>query len=190
MGMVLEISDASVDVPSPMAILAISLKETQLIGNLTVLSVVNAADADQPIHIISPRDDVDDGSKESGFVDSSILKLGEIEEMESHNFQADIPGETLRTVYEEARISYVDGTDKMNFLKDISSFDNFLEHIDGHLREIETDIVTLVKLSTLVMENEQQQKSLKDQQALQVLKDICSIRRRIESIIQSKTEET
>lgn len=198
---------------------AISLKEEQLIGNLTQMEF-STDDAEQPVHIISPSDAVGEDSDPSVLFNSSTpsesvredSNAGELVNSSSQldaveqlinlsspgdaaaedsetserieinsrpDDEVDAARENLQRLDEETgRSTSMDGDEKGNFLREVTCFDDFLRHVDGHLREVETDLALLLKSSALLMENEQKQKSPRAQQASLILGDISRTRRR------------
>lgn len=65
-----------------------------------------------------------------------------------------------------------------NNLNGISSYKDFLQHVDRTLQQVESDLVTFLRVSNLILESEQKQTSARMQQTLALLEDICSIRQR------------
>ncbi|CAM8887968.1 unnamed protein product [Rhodiola kirilowii] len=63
-------------------------------------------------------------------------------------------------------------------LRDISSYEEFLEHLDGQLNIIEAELAILIRLSTLVLEREEMPQNSKVHQTLEILEGIRSIRER------------
>ncbi|KAK1275630.1 hypothetical protein QJS04_geneDACA000787 [Acorus gramineus] len=67
---------------------------------------------------------------------------------------------------------------KIHELQGVSSYEEFLEHIDQQLQEIETYMSTTLNLSTLVMDLEEKQKNTKVQQMVEILNDLRGTRER------------
>ena len=63
-------------------------------------------------------------------------------------------------------------------LSEISSYEDFMEHIDKKLSEIEAELVTVLNVSTLVLDNEERPKNSRLQQTIELLESIHGIRQR------------
>uniref|UniRef100_A0A7N2MCZ5 Uncharacterized protein n=1 Tax=Quercus lobata TaxID=97700 RepID=A0A7N2MCZ5_QUELO len=68
--------------------------------------------------------------------------------------------------------------DLIHGLSGISSYDEFLEHIDQELSKIEAELVTILRVSTLVLDSKETPKNSKVQQTQELLESICGIRKR------------
>ncbi|KAK2658515.1 hypothetical protein Ddye_005048 [Dipteronia dyeriana] len=60
-------------------------------------------------------------------------------------------------------------------LREISSFYSFLEHLDQQLNNIEAELVTILNVSTLILNDKEKPINLKVQQAIELLESICGI---------------
>ncbi|KAJ0244934.1 Forkhead-associated domain protein [Hirschfeldia incana] len=140
---------------------AISVKETQLIGNISLDLEVDSDDSTSDgVHIVSPKPE----STQQNDLDSQENQLTE------NNFE-----ETDNHVLEEALTGSI--------FKEMSSYESFLENLDKKLGRIEDELVTVVNVASLVLGNEDKPKNLKVQQTVEILEEIRSVRERIASII-------
>lgn len=63
-------------------------------------------------------------------------------------------------------------------LKEISSYEDFLEHLDQQLNNIETEVETFLRFSNMILEGDGTSINLKLQQAGEILEGVSRIRRR------------
>ncbi|KAK3020867.1 hypothetical protein RJ639_045295 [Escallonia herrerae] len=135
---------------------AISVKETQLVGNVALDLDIFTEEASTPVRIVSPKeagaqkDDLwtnsDAGSDE--LVESQELQ-GQETYKEPDNLEASLGGESWR------------GMDIVRGLKGITSYEDFLHHLDQQLNKIEVELVTVLRFSTLVLDDVEKPKNLR-----------------------------
>ncbi|CAH2038747.1 unnamed protein product [Thlaspi arvense] len=151
---------------------AISVKETQLIGNISLDLEVNRENTSGGVHIVSPKPQSSEDGRENDptGLDSQESKLVE------NNFEEYL--ETLDTdnhVLEDALTGSI--------FKQVSSYESFLENLDQKLGRIEAELVTVVNVASLVLSHEDKPKNLKVQQTSEILEEIRCVRERIANII-------
>ncbi|XP_052207633.1 uncharacterized protein LOC127811643 [Diospyros lotus] len=169
---------------------AISVKETQLIENVASHLDIGTEDTSNEVRIMSPKEDSMrnlDGEKDLD-LDPNGVKFTEDEGLQVHtDGPVDLPighiadnltGSLIENIHNEAEI--------MNTLKGLSSYEDFMEHLDQQLSRIEAELATVLRVSILVLEGEEKQKNLKVQQTMELLEDIHHLRERISSIKQTK----
>ncbi|XP_043688044.1 uncharacterized protein LOC122639289 [Telopea speciosissima] len=170
---------------------AISVKETQLIGNVALDLEVEREDASGPIRIISLQEETEFDANRNEDFKPVVMDLNEDQqeqfttEAQANLFinqqQEDIEESTMSTrIWNEECIS--------SSLKGISSYENFLEHVDQQLNKIEVEVATMLRLWMFVLESEEQTKNSKVQHAVEILENVRGIRGRIASIKQAKAE--
>ncbi|BFG25648.1 hypothetical protein CerSpe_119220 [Prunus speciosa] len=169
---------------------AISLKERQLIGNVTLDLEVVRDDAFSPVRIVSPTPDVAEDLQEGKEFASNDLKLSNDEEKPLlAESQASAPiepeGEDLR---EPLNKGAWNEDEIITSLKGITSFEKFLEHLDHQLNKIEAELVTILRISTLVVDSQEKPKNFKVQQIMELLESIAGVRQRISSIKMANVE--
>lgn len=167
---------------------AISIGEKQLIGNVALDLEIAIDDAPSPVRIVSPKDDNADNSDENEDFDQETRKLDDSQELQdpydgngdvkTDNESKNLEASTSGNVSKEA--------DKINSLKDVSSYEEFLEHIDQQLRDIEVELITFLRFSSLILGSKDKLENSKTQQALDVLEGVHQLRGRIGSIVQKK----
>ncbi|PKI55697.1 hypothetical protein CRG98_023913 [Punica granatum] len=162
---------------------AISIKETQLIGNIAVdLEIVRESDS-AAVHVVSPKEEVSEvplGTDTEGeYGGDSALKES----------RADL---NIEEETEDSEVSLgVNGNSKddlSNSLSEFSSYEDFLEWLDGQLKKIEGELITILKVSALAMDNSESSEKIKIQQILEFFESIRGTRKRISSIMQQKVE--
>ncbi|XP_062105747.1 uncharacterized protein LOC133817289 [Humulus lupulus] len=168
---------------------AISIKERQLIGNVALDLEVVQEDS-SPVRIVSPTTEAAEdsvGSKESESDEKSFSDNQEL--LSGMDSQASLPAvqdEGDLKVSLPGVISV--GNEISSHLKGITSFGRFLEHLDEQLNKIEEEIATVVRFSTLILNNEEKTKNFKVQQAQNLLESIHEIRQRVANIKQAEAE--
>ncbi|XP_020867814.1 uncharacterized protein LOC9328408 isoform X2 [Arabidopsis lyrata subsp. lyrata] len=147
---------------------AISVKETQLIGNISLdLEEDGENSTSGGIHIVSPKPkSTEDGhANDYTHLDSEGSQLIE---RNSEDYQ-----ELLNTdnhVLEDVSTGSI--------LKEVSSYESFLESLDQKLSRIEAELVTVVNVAFLVLNHEDKPKNLKVQQTAEILEEIRRVRER------------
>ncbi|CAF1923974.1 unnamed protein product [Brassica oleracea var. botrytis] len=152
---------------------AISVKETQLIGNISLDLQVDSDNTSDGVHIVSPKpesteeghgnDQTDLGSQESQLIENNF---------EEHQ---ETVGGTDNHALEEALTGSI--------FSEVSSYESFLENLDQKLGRIEGELVTVVNVASLVLSHEDKPKNLKVQQTSEILEEVRCVRQRIASII-------
>ncbi|CAA7026418.1 unnamed protein product [Microthlaspi erraticum] len=145
---------------------AISIKETQLIGNISLDPEIDRDNnASGGVHIVSPK--LESTESDPTGLDSQDSQLIEEECQETLD--------TDNLLLEDA----LTGID----FREVSSYESFLENIDQKLGRIEAELVTVVNVASLVLNHEDKPKNLKVQQTAEILEEIRCIRERIANII-------
>ncbi|KAJ6681416.1 FORKHEAD-ASSOCIATED DOMAIN PROTEIN [Salix koriyanagi] len=145
----------------------ISMKENQLIGNVAFDVEVETEDDSNPVRIVSPKLGVTDFSSDDN------LKFSD-----GQDLQLCADGETNQPVEE----SIIRG------LKDVSSYEDFLEHLDVQLDKIEAELVTILNVSALVLNDNEKPNNFKVQQTIELLESVRAIRKKISGMMQKKVE--
>ncbi|CAA0172231.1 hypothetical protein ISN45_At01g005910 [Arabidopsis thaliana x Arabidopsis arenosa] len=151
---------------------AISVKETQLIGNISLDLEEDGENTSGGIHIVSPKpESTEDGvENDHTHLDSEGIQLIE-RNVEDYQELLD----TNNNVLEDVSIGSI--------LKEVSSYESFLENLDQKLSRIEAELVTVVNVASLVLNHEDKPKNLKVQQTAEILEEIRRVRERIANII-------
>lgn len=164
---------------------AISVKETQLIGNVALDLEINKEDTSRPIRIVSPKEDIAGHSKEAEVLGPDGIKSSQGQELEfQKERQENVYAGYQQKNGEEALSNVtVAENEKIHILEGISSYEDFLESLDQQFQEIEVELLMILRFSTLVMEGEQKQKNPKVQQTTEILEDVRGIRARFVEIL-------
>ncbi|KAM0959239.1 hypothetical protein EV1_024232 [Malus domestica] len=165
---------------------AISLKEGQLIGNVSLDLEVVREDAFSPVRIVSPAAEVAENLEVGKEFVSNDLK--EETPLLKDN-QASLPvkpeGEDLR---EPLNRGAWNEDETISSLKGITSFDSFLEHLDHQLKKIEAELITILRISTLVVDSQEKSRNFKVQKTMELLDSVSGVRQRISSIKMANVE--
>lgn len=166
---------------------AISVKESQLINNVSLDLEVGGEDALSPVRIVSPKEETTENSNENEYFDFRPSEVGKGQE---EQFLTDNQASVLLNSEDiqqgNVHVGIWDKDDMIGSLQQISSYQSFLEHLDQQLSKIEGELVAVLRLSTLILENEEKPKNSKLQQTMDILESVRGIRLRITSIMQTK----
>lgn len=162
---------------------AISLKERQLIGSVALDLEVVGEDASSPVRIVSPTPKATEdviGDEDFTSNDKKLIDNQEVQSSAEYS-QASLPVDQNQDDLQESSPGMLSSGDEINnSLKGITSFGDFLEHLDEQLNIIESELVTVLRVSTLILDGEAKTKNFKVQQTLELLESIRGIRQRIE----------
>ncbi|KAL6329052.1 hypothetical protein AAG906_007342 [Vitis piasezkii] len=165
---------------------AISVKESQLINNVSLDLEVGGEDALSPVRIVSPKEETTENSNENECFDFRPSEVGKGQE---EQFLTDNQASVLLNSEDIQQGNVNVGIwedDMIGSLQQISSYQSFLEHLDQQLSKIEGELVAVLRLSNLILENEEKPKNSKLQQTTDILESVRGIRLRITSIMQTK----
>lgn len=166
---------------------AISVKESQIISNVSLDLEVGGEDALSPVRIVSPKEETTENSNENEYFDFRPSEVGKGQE---EQFLTDNQASVLLNSEDiqqgNVNVGIWDKDDMIGSLQQISSYQSFLEHLDQQLSKIEGELVAVLRLSTLILENEEKPKNSKLQQTMDILESVRGIRLRITSIMQTK----
>ncbi|KAJ7965076.1 Forkhead-associated domain protein [Quillaja saponaria] len=165
---------------------AISVKESQLIGHVALDLEDERKDASGPVRIVSPKQEVREDLADK--LDSDVLNVGENEELQlCMESEGSLSSEEESTdVQDSPGLDIWNKNNTISSLRGISSYDAFLEHLDQQLNKIEIKLVTVLEVSTLVLDSEEKPKNSKVQQTVELLESIRGIRQRITSNKEAK----
>lgn len=153
---------------------AISVKETQLIQNIASDVDIGSKDASSTVRIVSPKDEDTRNQNEDDDLELKAMKYGA-----DQLLQVDTEG--------QADQQFLDSVDNQDFrneadiiysLKGISSYEDFIEHLDQQLNKIETELVMVLGVSTMLLEKNEKPQNSKVQQTEELLEGIRTIRER------------
>lgn len=165
----------------------ISLKESQLVGNVTMNMEDTTEDASSLVRIVAPKEEVlKDSPKDDS--DLNMMKFGDIQDMQISSESQENPPDDTETENLLRSLKTATGNENNipNSLSEISSYEDFMEHIDQKLHEIETELVAFLNVSVLVLDSEERPKNSRWQQTMELLESIHGIRQRIRSAKEAK----
>ncbi|KAK3183410.1 hypothetical protein Dsin_030696 [Dipteronia sinensis] len=171
---------------------AISVKETQLIGNVALDLEVDREDPSRLVRIVSPKQKVEEGANEDKDSEPNVLKLGDTgnQVMQFFKDSREIPliDKDMNDCQGTLGVEIGVEENTISSLRGISSFYSFLEHLDQQLNNIEAELVTILNVSTLILNDKEKPKNLKVQLAIELLESIRGIREKVASFMSSMTE--
>ncbi|XP_047163177.1 uncharacterized protein LOC124832894 isoform X2 [Vigna umbellata] len=161
---------------------AISLKESQLIGNVNVNIEDITKDASSPVRIVAPKEEVqNDFSTTRHNLDPETMDFDNIQDVqlsiESEGNSLDV--KEIQNLQESVSVGISNEDSIARNLSEISSYEDFMERIDKKLSEIEAELVTVLNVSTLLLVNEERPNNSRLQQTIELLETIHGIRKRI-----------
>ncbi|KAE8678476.1 hypothetical protein F3Y22_tig00111409pilonHSYRG00324 [Hibiscus syriacus] len=160
----------------------INVKETQLIGNIAADS--NEDDSTQ-VRIVYP--------KKQAAKDKNKNKDSDIDALTSNVDQNlllctnDLAEQPANEELEEYQAFTFNEDNRNGILAAISTYEDFLEHLDQQLKKIEQELTTILNVSTLLLDDEKR-KNVKVQQTTELLESILDLRYRISNIKQMEVE--
>ncbi|CAK8538746.1 unnamed protein product [Lathyrus sativus] len=166
---------------------AISLKESQLIGNVTMNIEDTTQDDSSPVRIIAPKEEVLEDSLNDDS-DSGKMKFNDIQDVKISLESQENPLDDKEIDNLLKSLSTDTGNENSvsSSLSKISSYEDFIEHIDQKLSEIESELVSVLNVSILVLDKEERPKNFRWQQTTELLESIHGIRLRIRNAKEAK----
>ncbi|EOA37815.1 hypothetical protein CARUB_v10011989mg [Capsella rubella] len=151
---------------------AISVKETQLIGNISLDLKEDEESTSGGIHIVSPtpKSTEDEHKNDHTHLDSEESQLNQ-RNIEDYQALLDTDNHALEDVSTGST------------LREMSSYESFLDSLDKKLSRIEDELVTVVNVASLVLNREDKPNNLKVQQTAEILDEFRHVRERIANII-------
>ncbi|XP_041990167.1 uncharacterized protein LOC121741471 isoform X2 [Salvia splendens] len=165
---------------------AISMKESLLIGNMTLDLEVSESEPSSPVRIVSPTEEniTDDDLQ----LDSDNMEFEEDQEMQ-------VSSENQRTTHSENGCNSLEDSVSEKMLNDAddvrdpresSTYEDFVTHIDQQLKKIQEELETFVRVSNLFLESKERPEYSKVQHATEILEGVYHIRERIAITKQTK----
>ncbi|KAF8043483.1 hypothetical protein BT93_A1719 [Corymbia citriodora subsp. variegata] len=170
---------------------AISIKESQLIGNVAADLAVSNNSMSYPVRIVSPQQDIVEVVHEKESSDPDDSENGERTDSDASfspegNLAFDNNADHIEEPISVSRNIENHMADRLNR---IASFDDFLEGLDEQLKKIEEELTTISKVSTFVLDNKENQQNIRMQQIIELVESVRDIRERISGMMQ-KVETT
>ncbi|XP_030462915.2 uncharacterized protein LOC115682737 [Syzygium oleosum] len=170
---------------------AISIKESQLIGNVAADLEVGSNNMSNPVHIVSPKQDILEVVHEKESSDPGVSENGERTDSDASlspegNLAFDNNADHIEEHVSVSRNIENHVVDRLNR---ISSFDDFLEGLDEQLKKIEEELTTISMVSTLILDVKENRQNMRMQQIIELIESVRDIRERISGMMQ-KVETT
>ncbi|KAK4275568.1 hypothetical protein QN277_018626 [Acacia crassicarpa] len=159
---------------------AISMKESQLIGHVSLNIEDKTEESSSPVRIISPKEECGEDITDND-LDFKVMKSLDIQDVGlSVVSQGDSLGDKeIEDLQQSLNTSCLDEDKKASVLKEMSSYEALMEHIDQKLSEIEVQLITALKASNLLLDGDEKPNNSRWQQAVELLESIHRIRQRI-----------
>lgn len=164
----------------------ISDKENQLIGTVASELKVSREPASAPVRIISPREEYPRTSTESDVKSSHLVQTSQDDELQGGSPGIKLcNGEDLNCDENSVGRQVLKEVDAFRSLKDLSSYKEFLEHIDLQVNKLEDELNSFLTYSALILESKKLGNS-KVKQVMEILEDVHHMRARIARMIQNE----
>ncbi|KAL2537375.1 hypothetical protein Fot_18766 [Forsythia ovata] len=166
---------------------AISIKEDQLIGNVGLDLEVGGEEAPSPIRIVSSKEENLSMSNENQDLESDPPKFVQDQELlvvSASQRELDAQKDWNNHEGSIDRIMQSEVDNELN-VKEISSYEDFMCHLDQLLNKMQVELQTFFRLSASILESEEKPENSKVQHAMEILEGIRHVRERIASITQT-----
>ncbi|KAI3457061.1 hypothetical protein Pfo_013724 [Paulownia fortunei] len=166
---------------------AISMKESLLIGNMALDVEVSDTEAPSPIRIVSPTEENPYNTDDNQHVDLNNLEFGEDQELQVFSeSKRDTHADNEWNSEESFSKKRLTGADSVQSLREVSTYEDFMKHLDQQLNKIEEELETFLRYSNLLLENKEKPEYSKVHHVTEILAGVCHIRERIATIKQTK----
>lgn len=133
-----------------------------------------------PVHIVSPKQDILEVVHKKESSDPGVSENGERTDLDASlspegNLAFDNNADHIE---EHVSVSRNIENHVVNRLNGISSFDDFLEGLDEQLKKIEEDLTTISMVSTLILDVKENRQNMRMQQIIELIESVRDIRER------------
>lgn len=159
------------------------MKEGLLVGNMALDLEVDEAESPIPVRIVSPVDENPNNTD-----DNQLLDLNNLEFREDQESQVLVDSEGDIHVQNDQNspdgsirgemLTGFESFDNVQGLRDPSTFDDFMKHIDQQLNKIEKELESFIRFSIMVLENRGIPEYSKVQHATEILEGVYRVRER------------
>ncbi|XP_041992921.1 uncharacterized protein LOC121743661 [Salvia splendens] len=165
---------------------AISMKESLLIGNMTLDLEVSESEPSSPVRIVSPTEE--NIKDDDLHLDSDNMEFEEGQEMQvsSENQRTNHSENGCNSLEDSVSEKMLNDADDVRDPRESSTYEDFVTHIDQQLNKIQEELETFVRVSNLFLESKERPEYLKVQYATEILEGVYHIRERIAIIKQTK----
>ncbi|TXG54553.1 hypothetical protein EZV62_019809 [Acer yangbiense] len=144
------------------------------------------------VRIVSPKQKVEEEANEDKNSEPNALKLGvtgnQVMQFFTDSRAIPLIDKDMNDCQGSLGVEIGVEENTISSLRGISSFYSFLEHLDQQLNNIEEELVTILNVSTLILNDKEKPKNLKVQQAIELLESIRGIREKVASFMSSMAE--
>ncbi|KAL0353958.1 UNVERIFIED_CONTAM: hypothetical protein Sangu_0977100 [Sesamum angustifolium] len=159
---------------------AISVKESLLISNMALDLEVSEIKAPTPVRIVSPTEVSQNDTDDSQHLYMNNLEFPEDQELQvASDSQGDIHAENELKSHEESFSKKKStGADSVQSSREISTFEEFMDHLDQQLNKIEEELETFLRFSNLLLGSKEKPEYSKVQHAIEILEGVRHTRER------------
>lgn len=156
------------------------MRESQLVRDVVLDCEVGEEDASSPVRIISPRqENIEDLTEIKEFEPIVLEHSGRQDSQLYSEVQESLPVNVEpEDLQPSPNVSIWNEDDIISRLNGIFSYEDFLEHLDHELSNIEAELLAILRISTLVLDSKETPKNSKVQQTSELLEGIRGIRKR------------
>lgn len=156
------------------------MRESKLVRDVALDCEVGEEDASSPVRIISPRqENIEDLTEIKEFepivLEHSGRQDSQLYSVVQESLPVNVEPEDLQP---SPSVGIWNEDDIISRLNGIFSYEDFLEHLDHELSNIEVELLAILWISTLVLDSKETPKNSKVQQTSELLEGIHGIRKR------------
>lgn len=145
------------------------MKESLLIQSMALDHEVSETEAPSPVRIVSPAEENPNNTDDEQNLDSNDLEI--VEDQQLHIHKNPVDEESLST-------KRLIGGDNAQGLREVSTYEDFMNHIDQQLKTIEDELETFLRFSSLILDNKEKPEYAKVEHVTGILAGVCHIRER------------
>ncbi|KAK4398207.1 hypothetical protein Sango_1296200 [Sesamum angolense] len=158
---------------------AISVKESLLISNMALDLEVSEIKAPTPVRIVSLTEVSQNDTDDSQHLYMNNLEFPEDQELQvASDSLGDIHAENELKSHEESFSKQKSGADSVQSSREISTFEEFMDHLDQQLNKIEEELETFLRFSNLLLGSKEKPEYSKVQHAIEILEGVRHTRER------------
>nr|GEY03988.1 hypothetical protein [Tanacetum cinerariifolium] len=143
---------------------------------------IKKEEVDSPVRVVSPSSEDPQNDSPDTSADQQLQDRAENIPLEH---EADNLEGSLQVPIE---LSTHGNNDLASSLTGSTSYEDFLDHVDKKLNEIEDEVSTAVKFSALILERDESPKNMKVQQLMEILGAVQHVRQRIAVMMPTKAD--
>ncbi|GFP87864.1 hypothetical protein PHJA_000930100 [Phtheirospermum japonicum] len=155
---------------------AISMKESLLIGNMSLDLDVSESEAPSPIRIVRPTDENSNTLDDEHHMNLNNPESGEDDQ--ELQFLSEGQGDNIRFDKNEFQDERPTSDDDVRVLREIDTYSDFMKNIDQQLNKIELELETFLRYSNLLLGYKEMPEYSKVHHVTEILEGVRHIRER------------